>query len=145
MQGSKIVLVRSYLRVSQAAGQVNILIFLVKIKFSPCMPTNFVMQGKYLFSDISRPGMDDLFAPCHAQFDLVASLKYKINRDRTHVPIYFYSGNRHVQVLRTRFRTQSSALIMIGLRKIFQIPYSVAVAVLRIHIISFSIAPSTIL
>ena len=28
-QGSKIVLVRSYLRVPQAAGQVNILIFLV--------------------------------------------------------------------------------------------------------------------
>ena len=54
-QGSKIVLVRSYLRVPQAAGQVNILIFLVKIKFSPCMPINFVMQGKCLFSDISRP------------------------------------------------------------------------------------------
>ena len=57
MQGSKIVLVRSYLRVSQAAGQVNILIFLVKIKFFPCMPINFVMQGKCLFSDISRPDM----------------------------------------------------------------------------------------
>ena len=54
-QGSKIVLVHSYLRVSQAAGQVNILIFLLKIKFSPCMPINFVMQGKCLFSDISRP------------------------------------------------------------------------------------------
>ena len=40
---------------SQAAGQVNILIFLLKIKFSPCMPINFVMQGKCLFSDISRP------------------------------------------------------------------------------------------
>ena len=39
----------------QAAGQVNILIFLVKIKFFPCMPINFVMQGKCLFSDISRP------------------------------------------------------------------------------------------
>ena len=59
MQGSKIVLVRSYLRVSQAAGQVNILIFLLKIKFSPCMPINFVMQGKCLFSDISRPDMDN--------------------------------------------------------------------------------------
>ena len=55
LQGSKIVLVRSYLRVSQAAGQVKILIFLLKIKFSPCMPINFVMQGKCLFSDISRP------------------------------------------------------------------------------------------
>ena len=54
-QGSKIVLVHSYLPVSQAAGQVNILIFLLKIKFSPCMPINFVMQGKCLFSDISRP------------------------------------------------------------------------------------------
>ena len=55
LQGSKIVLVHSYLRVSQAAGQVNILIFLLKIKFSPCMPINFVKQGKCLFSDISRP------------------------------------------------------------------------------------------
>ena len=55
LQGSKIVLVRSYLRVPQAAGQVNILIFLAKIKFSPCMSINFVMQGKCLFSDISRP------------------------------------------------------------------------------------------
>ena len=54
-QGSKIVLVRSYLRVSQAAGQVIILIFLLKIIFSPCMPINFVMQGKCLFSDILRP------------------------------------------------------------------------------------------
>ena len=51
------VLVSSYLRVSQAAGQVNILIFLLKIKFSPCMPINFVMQGKCLFSDISRPDL----------------------------------------------------------------------------------------
>ena len=57
MQGLKIVLVRSYLRVSQAAGQVNILVFLLKIKFSPCMPINFVMQGKCLFSDILRPAM----------------------------------------------------------------------------------------
>ena len=57
-QGSKIVLVRSYLRVSQAAGQVNILIFLLKIKFSPCMPINFVMQGKCLFSEISRPASE---------------------------------------------------------------------------------------
>ena len=56
MQGSKIVLVRSYLQVSQAAGQVNILIFLLKIKFSPCMPINFVKQGKCLFPDILRPG-----------------------------------------------------------------------------------------
>ena len=34
-QGSKIALVRSYLRVPQAAGQVKILIFLVKIKNFP--------------------------------------------------------------------------------------------------------------
>ena len=55
-QGSKIALVRSYLRVPKAAGQVKILIFLVKIKFSPYMPIIFLMQGKCLFSDISRPG-----------------------------------------------------------------------------------------
>ena len=34
-QGSKIAFVRSYLRVSQDAGQVKILIFLVKINFFP--------------------------------------------------------------------------------------------------------------
>ena len=48
LQGSKIALVRSYLRVPQAAGQVKILIFLVKINFLPCMPIFFVMQGKCL-------------------------------------------------------------------------------------------------
>ena len=45
-----------------------------------------------------------------AQSDSVASFKYNLNRDRTHVPKYFYSGNRHVQVLHTRLRTQCSAL-----------------------------------
>ena len=55
-QGSKIALVRSYLRVPKAAGQVDILIFLVKkIKIFPYMPIIFVMQGKCPFSDISRP------------------------------------------------------------------------------------------
>ena len=54
-QGSKIALVRSYLRVPQAAGQVKILIFLVKINFFPIMPMVFVMKGKCLLSDISRP------------------------------------------------------------------------------------------
>ena len=51
---------------SQAAGQVNILIFILKIKFSPCMPINFVMQGKCLFSDISRPGtmLHSIVVPC---------------------------------------------------------------------------------
>ena len=57
-QGSKIVLVRSYLRVPEAAGQVKILIFLLKIKFPPYTPIIFVMQGKCLFSDISRPGTE---------------------------------------------------------------------------------------
>ena len=68
IQGSKIVLVRSYLQVSQAAGQVNILIFLLKIKFSPCMPINFVMQGKCIFSDISRPDIaviEFIYTICH--------------------------------------------------------------------------------
>ena len=51
-QGSKIALVRSYLRVPQAAGQVEILIFLVKIIFFLYMSIIFVMQGKCLFSDI---------------------------------------------------------------------------------------------
>ena len=48
-QGSKIALVRSYLRVPQAAGQLNILIFLVEINFFPYMQKKFVMQGKCLF------------------------------------------------------------------------------------------------
>ena len=54
-QGLKIALVCSYLRVSQAAGQVKILIFLVEIILCRYMPIIFVMQGKFLFSDISRP------------------------------------------------------------------------------------------
>ena len=45
-QGSKIALVRSYLRVPQAAGQVKILIFLVKIK-------NFPMYAN-IFSDAGQ-------------------------------------------------------------------------------------------
>ena len=74
-QGLKIVLVRSYLRVSQAAGQVNILIFLLKIKFSPCMPINFVMQGKCLFSDISRPDAQSDQSLC---FSLEYSISVKL-------------------------------------------------------------------
>ena len=49
VQGSKIALARSYLRVPQAAGQANILIFLGEINFSPNMQIIFVVQGKYLF------------------------------------------------------------------------------------------------
>ena len=48
-QGSKIALVRSYLRVPWAAGQVKILILLVKIIFFPYIPIFFVMQGRCLF------------------------------------------------------------------------------------------------
>ena len=46
MQGSKIALVRSYLRVSQAAGQVKILIFLVKINFFPIYANSFCDEGQ---------------------------------------------------------------------------------------------------
>ena len=45
-----------------------------------------------------------------AQSDSVAAFKYKVNRDQIHVPKYFYSGKRHVQVLHTLLRTQCSAL-----------------------------------
>ena len=55
MQGLKITFVSSYLRIPEAAGKVKILIFLLKIKFFPIMPIFFVMQGKCLFSNISRP------------------------------------------------------------------------------------------
>ena len=48
-QGSKIELVRSYLRVPQDAGQVKILIVLVKITFFPIGVNIIVMQGKCLF------------------------------------------------------------------------------------------------
>ena len=40
-QGWKIALVRSYLRVPQAAGQVKILAFLVKFKIFPIYANNF--------------------------------------------------------------------------------------------------------
>ena len=50
LQGSKIALVRSYLRVPQAAGQVKILVFLLKkIICFPYIPIIFVIQGKRLF------------------------------------------------------------------------------------------------
>ena len=45
-QGSKIALVRSYLRVPQAAGQVEYLIFLVKINFFPIYANNFCDAGQ---------------------------------------------------------------------------------------------------
>ena len=60
-QGSKIALVGSYLRVPQAAGQVEILIFLVKIIFFLYMSIIFVMQDKCLFSDISRPDPEGMW------------------------------------------------------------------------------------
>ena len=37
-----------------------------------------------------------------AQSDSVASFKYNLNRDQTHVPKYFYSDNRHVQYVLKR-------------------------------------------
>ena len=45
-QGSKIALVRSNLRVPQSAGQVKILIFLLKIKKIPINANNFCDAGK---------------------------------------------------------------------------------------------------
>ena len=45
-QGSKIALVRSYLRVPQAAGQVKILLFLVKIKIFPIYANYFCYAGQ---------------------------------------------------------------------------------------------------
>ena len=45
-QGSKIALVRSYLRVPQAAGQVKILLFPVKIKNFPIYAINFCDAGQ---------------------------------------------------------------------------------------------------
>ena len=48
VQGSKIALVRSHLQVPQAAGQVKILIFLLKIKFPPppIYANNFCHAGQ---------------------------------------------------------------------------------------------------
>ena len=46
IQGSKIALVRSYLRVPQAAGQVKILLFLVKIKIFPIYANIFCDAGQ---------------------------------------------------------------------------------------------------
>ena len=69
---------------SQAAGQVNILIFLLKIKFSPCVPINFVMQGKCLFLDISRPaslrnGLINVFIICSNMMSCVKDSLYMAN------------------------------------------------------------------
>ena len=67
MQGSKIALVRSYLLVSQAAGQVKILIFLVKIK-------NFPMYAN-IFCDAGQVPISRYFETCN---DLVTSLTLKV-------------------------------------------------------------------
>ena len=45
-QGLKIALVRSYLRVPQAAGHVKILMFLVEITFFPIYANNFYVAGQ---------------------------------------------------------------------------------------------------
>ena len=58
VQGSKIALVRSYLRVPQAAGQVKILIFLVKIKLFPIYANIFCDAGQV---PISRPAYYIIF------------------------------------------------------------------------------------
>ena len=46
MARTYLALVHSYLRVPQAAGQVKILIFLVKIKFSPIYANSFCDAGQ---------------------------------------------------------------------------------------------------
>ena len=46
LQGSKIPLIRSYLQVPQAAGQVKILRFLVNIKFSTYIQIFFCDAGQ---------------------------------------------------------------------------------------------------
>ena len=46
MQGSKIALIRLYLRVPQAERQVEILLFLVKINFFPIYVNNFCDAGQ---------------------------------------------------------------------------------------------------
>ena len=48
MQGSKIPLVGSYLRVPQAAGQVKLLTFLMKIKYFPIYSNTFCDAGQVL-------------------------------------------------------------------------------------------------
>ena len=66
--------------------------------------------NSYLSSFLSSTVRDwNNLPPEIAQSDSVASFKYNLNRDRTHVPKYIYSGNRHVQVLHTRLRSQCSA------------------------------------
>ena len=60
MQGSKIALVRSYLRVPQAAGQVKILIFLVKIKKFPIYANILSDAGQVPILRFSRPVMISL-------------------------------------------------------------------------------------
>ena len=54
-QGSKIALVRSFLRVPQAEGQVKILIFQVKIKFFPIYANSFCDAGQVLIFRYFEP------------------------------------------------------------------------------------------
>ena len=69
-QGSKIALVRSYLRVPQAAGQVKNLIFLVKIDFFP-MYAN-------IFCDAGQVPISRYFEACrYSAFIIYKVMKYR--------------------------------------------------------------------
>ena len=44
------------------------------------------------------------------QTDSLNSFKHLLNRDKSYVPKYYYSGKRQLQILYTRFRTNCSSL-----------------------------------
>ena len=80
-----------------------------------------------------------------AQSDSFALFKYNLNRDRTHVFKYFYSGNRHKQVIHIRLRTQCSALNHDLFKKNISNTQLCRCGSVENKIASFSNAPSTIL
>ena len=78
VQGSKIALVRSYLRVPQAAGQVKILIFLMEIKYFPIYANNFCNAGQVL---ILRYFEACSFSPGFSPVDALNPERYPLNQN----------------------------------------------------------------
>ena len=79
-QGSKIALVRSYIRVPQAAGQEKILIFLMKIKFFPIYANIFCNAGQVPifrnFEACKRYALDMIFLKTRPEVKVTVTCKW---------------------------------------------------------------------
>ena len=69
-------------------------------------------------------GWNDLTVEVH-QYNTLNSFKHYLNKDKTQVPQYFYTGSRKAQILHTRLRTNCSSLNLdLFLKNITDFPLS---------------------